>query len=293
MSPPSAAPASREDEQDLDPDLAGVVTDDDTPVDSLYSEKQQRLLTEPLHSSWSSPAPDGSGPRKFMATANVGVFVSAKEPPLVPDMMLSVDVSVEGPLRLQKGNKKNRSYFIWRYGKPPDVVVEVVSDDGGEELGPRFERYAAMKVPYYVVWDPDHWLGGPELRTWTLVDGRYVPTVRPMFANLGLCLVVWEGSFEDANERWLRWATLDGTVIPTGLERAAAEKRHAAAEKRHAAAEKRRAESEKQRADSEKQRADSEHERAESEKQRAESEKQRAERLLEKLKALGIDPENL
>ena len=28
-----------------------LVTEDDTPVDNLLSEKQQRLLTEPLYSS--------------------------------------------------------------------------------------------------------------------------------------------------------------------------------------------------------------------------------------------------
>lgn len=34
------------------PDTSGLITEDDTPVDSLPSEKQQRLLTEPLYSSW-------------------------------------------------------------------------------------------------------------------------------------------------------------------------------------------------------------------------------------------------
>jgi hypothetical protein len=37
------------------PCLDDVVTDDDTPVDNMFSEKQQRLLTEPLYSSWQLP----------------------------------------------------------------------------------------------------------------------------------------------------------------------------------------------------------------------------------------------
>ena len=35
----------------LDIDIESLVTEDDTPVDNMPSEKQQRLLTEPLYSS--------------------------------------------------------------------------------------------------------------------------------------------------------------------------------------------------------------------------------------------------
>ena len=50
------------------PDIQHLVTEDDTPVDNMPSEKQQRLLTEPLYSSWAGP---GAG-RPFLAAANVG-----------------------------------------------------------------------------------------------------------------------------------------------------------------------------------------------------------------------------
>ena len=36
---------------ELHPDVEHLVTEDDTPVDNVFSEKQQRLLTEPLYSS--------------------------------------------------------------------------------------------------------------------------------------------------------------------------------------------------------------------------------------------------
>ena len=39
----------------LDIDIESLVTEDDTPVDNMPSEKQQRLLTEPLYSSWAGP----------------------------------------------------------------------------------------------------------------------------------------------------------------------------------------------------------------------------------------------
>jgi hypothetical protein len=75
---------------DVVPDIAALITEDDTPVDNLSSEKQQRLLTEPLYSSWEGPGEN----RPFLAVANVGVFSQARTPAIVPDMFLSLDVTV-------------------------------------------------------------------------------------------------------------------------------------------------------------------------------------------------------
>jgi hypothetical protein len=49
------------------PDLSALVTEDDTPVDNLFSAKQQRLLVEPLYTSWSG---SGEG-RPFLVEANL------------------------------------------------------------------------------------------------------------------------------------------------------------------------------------------------------------------------------
>ena len=48
--PVAAAPAAP-----VRPCLGDVVTEDDTPVDNMFSEKQHRLLTKPLSSSWQLP----------------------------------------------------------------------------------------------------------------------------------------------------------------------------------------------------------------------------------------------
>ena len=61
------------------PDMGHIITEDDTAVDNVFSEKQQRLLVEPLYSSWQPGKP-------FFAAANVGVFYAIRQPPLVPDM---------------------------------------------------------------------------------------------------------------------------------------------------------------------------------------------------------------
>lgn len=200
-----------------EPDVSALVTEDDAPVDNIFSEKQERLLTEPLYSSWSGPPP-GESPesRRFAVLANVGLFSSPDEPPVVPDVMLSLDVAIPEDLR----QKKNRSYFVWRFGKPPEVVVEIVSNRKGEELGERFRRYRQMRVSYYVVYDPLHELSEPSLRTFEMRGDLYVSIDRPWFESVGLGLVEWDGSFEGTRGRWLRWCTRDGRVVPTGAERA-------------------------------------------------------------------------
>ena len=69
------------------PDVSGLIIQDDTPVDNLLHEKQMRLLTEPLYSSWETDRP-------FLALANVGLFHEPKQTPVGPDVMLSLDVAL-------------------------------------------------------------------------------------------------------------------------------------------------------------------------------------------------------
>src|SRR5215213_7111881 len=90
MSTIVVVPAEVLDLADITPNIDHIVTEDDAPVDNIFSEKQQRLLTEPLYSSWPGP---GSG-RSFVAAANVGVFAAVSQQPLVPDVFLSLDVKI-------------------------------------------------------------------------------------------------------------------------------------------------------------------------------------------------------
>lgn len=60
--------------------------------------------------------------------------------------------------------KKNRTYLIWEFGKASDVVIEIVSNRQGNELGSKLRDYARMGVGYYVVFDPLQLLGATQLR---------------------------------------------------------------------------------------------------------------------------------
>lgn len=250
-------------------DISHLTIEDDTPVDNFQSEVQQRLLVEPLYSSKALTLP-------FLAAANVGLFYKLKGDPIVPDVLLSLGVQRAEDL----SQRRNRSYFVWEFGKVPDVCIEIVSNQEGDELSLsqksqqkgkaacKKDIYAQVGVPYYVVFDPlrqiqgESEMRGALLRVWTLSAGRYgeltpaegIDAVGQTvwLETAGLGLMLWQGAFEESVSRlWLRWCNEQGQIIPTGAER-----------------------------------ADAEH-------QRADAERQRAERLAEKLRELGINPDDV
>jgi Uma2 family endonuclease len=228
-------------------DYTHIVTEDDTPVDNFQSEKQQRLLVEPLYSSWQPGVP-------FIAAANVGLFYALKQDALVPDAFLSL--GVEMPDDWSK--KRNRSYFAWEIGKFPEVVIEIVSNRKGDELGDKKNDYARMGIACYAVFDPlkqlqgENELNGSLLKVWALQQKKYVELPTPYWLeSVELGLMLWEGTFEGRQDVWLRWCDHDGNVIPTGAERA-----------------------------------------KEAEK-RADEAEQKAQRLAERLRAMGVNPDEL
>ncbi|MBD1843660.1 Uma2 family endonuclease [Cyanobacteria bacterium FACHB-63] len=260
-------------------DISHLAIEDDTPVDNFQSEEQQRLLVEPLYSSKALPAP-------FLAAANVGLFYKLKGDPIVPDAMLSLGVQRAEDL----SQRRNRSYFVWEFGKVPEVCIEIVSNQEGDKVTlsqksrqkgkttAKKDIYAQIGARCYVVFDPLQQIqadmNGALLRVWEIAQSGYVeltpleglsqPGQFVWLEAVGLGLSLWEGQFEDEITRlWLRWCDRSGQVIPTGAEGLEMERQRAEIERRQ----------------------------AEAERQRAETERQRAERLAERLRALGIDPD--
>lgn len=135
-------------------------------------------------------------------------------------MFLSLDVQVPE----NWWEKRNRCYLMWEFGKPPEVVIEIVSNKIGDELGDKLKTYEHMRVSYYIVYDPDRQLGEKQLRIYELVGRRFRQTSETWLEQVELGLTLWEGEFEGRQDTWLRWCYQDGTVLPTGDERAEEEK---------------------------------------------------------------------
>ncbi|MBG1266108.1 Uma2 family endonuclease [Nostoc sp. WHI] len=195
------------------PDANQLITEDDKPVDNFASEKQQtpvdnfafakqqRLLVSSLYSSLQS--------QTFLAEANVGIYYTDLQPPIVPDVLLSLDVQVP----------KN-CYMVWHFGKPPEVVLEIVSNKEGGELGNKLKIYEQIRASYYIVYDPNQQLGEKVLHVYEIRGRRYFETSENWLDQVGLGVTLWEGQFEGRQDTWLRWCYQDGTVLLTGDERA-------------------------------------------------------------------------
>ncbi len=220
-------------ERPIGPDMSHFITEDDKPVDSVFCEGQHRMLAHILHTSW----PQG---RPFIATSDVGLFYNSKERyPVVPDFMLSLGVEQLPPT----DEVETKSYFTWIYGKPPDFVVEVVSNKKGGEDSTKLEIYAQVRVSYYAIYDPFRRLSKRALRLFRLEAGQYVEMANSSWMpEVGLGLTLWEGVYEDKPGTWLRFLDENGSLIPTGSElvdstRAEADEAQAKAEEAQAKAE--------------------------------------------------------
>ncbi len=235
------------------PDVDLLITEDDTPVDNFASARLQRLLVSSLYSS----LPE----QTFLAEANVAIYYSDEEPAIVPDIFISLDVQI--PVDWWK--KQNRCYLVWKFGKVPEVVIEIVSNKKGEELEDKLRIYEKMRVTYYIVYDPNHQLGEEVLRVYQLQGRYYLETSETWLEQINLGVTLWEGEFEGRQDTWLRWCHQDGSILATGDELVQQErlsKEEAQQRAKHA-------------------------------EQRAEDAEQRAQLLAARLLALGIDPENL
>lgn len=222
--PMQTSPSVRNNESLAALDTSHLVIEDDTPVDNIFTEKQERLLTSPLYASWSGPpVEEGQGSRSFAVMANVGLFYSRHEQAIVPDVMLSLDVQIHPDL----SKREHRTYFVWEFGKGPEVVIEVVSNREGGELTDKMQRYRKMEIPYYVVFDPHRHLGQATLKAYELRGDLYIALQKPYFEKVGLGVVEWTGEHEKALDTWLRWCTKGGQLIPTAEERANEERKRA------------------------------------------------------------------
>ncbi len=236
-------------------DIEDVITEDDTPVDGILADKQHRFLVQILNNPH-LPPPLGQEP--FVACTNVGLFSMHLSQPLVPDVFLSLNVKLPHDIFA----KRHRAYFIDIYGKPPEVVVEVVSNRKGGEDSKKLREYALIGVRYYVIYDPEKHLSKQVLRSYELQGRTYVPLSFPWLAQVNLGLTLWQGVYEGREGTWLRWCDYSRQILLTDAEqeRLAKEQERLAKEQEQLA---------------------------------REQEHLAKERLAAKLRELGVDPETL
>jgi Uma2 family endonuclease len=90
---------------------------------------------------------------------------------------------------------------VWEYGKPPEVVIEIVSNREAGEFSSKLTGYAKVGVKYYVVFDPEQLLSDRIVRAFCLDAMNHKELHKPYwFPGVELGLRLWAGSFEGRHE---------------------------------------------------------------------------------------------
>ncbi|MDM9385259.1 Uma2 family endonuclease [Chlorogloeopsis sp. ULAP01] len=247
---------------------------DETPVDNELQELIPGLLKAILLILWAERM-------DWFFGIDMGIYYHPDQPPIVPDGFLSLGVERFYDEELRP------SYVLWDEKVVPILVLEVVSRNYRKEYTDKFNDYASLGVLYYVIYSSRR-RRKPRLEVHKLVNGQYkLLEGNPIWIpEIGLGIGCERGNYCGVTREWLYWYDEEGKRYPTPKEQIQQEAQRAQQEAQ-------RAQQEAQRTQQEAQRAQQEAQRAQQEAQRAQQAEQRAQRLAEKLRELGIDPENL
>ncbi|WP_430014884.1 Uma2 family endonuclease [Microcystis protocystis FBCC-A270] len=242
----------------------------DEPVDNNLQPLLAAALRESLELA-------GLILESMLIASNFGLCATVKTQTVVkaPDWVYipSVKPIPSGTIR--------RSYTPHIEGEIPTIVLEFISEtEGGEySINPHYPYgkwyfyEQILQVPVYGIFQPKT----GELDVYCLVAGKYEQQLpdennRYWIAEINLFLGVWQGKKAEVTAYWLRWWDKSGNLLLWGNELV---------------------EQEKQRTEQEKQRAEQEKQRAEQAELELEREQISRQRLVQKLKELGVNPENL
>ncbi|MEQ8998249.1 MAG: Uma2 family endonuclease [Coleofasciculus sp. B1-GNL1-01] len=263
------------------PDHTQLPESDGTFVKNFQAHPQSIILTDSIGSVLRQLHPDG----QYAIGQDCGIYWRETDPPEkgaeAPDWFYVANVPplLNGEIR--------RSYVLWREFMAPTIAIEFASGNGEEERDAtplsvsadgkttkpgKFWVYGhIIRIPYYAIYE----IKNGKLEVYHLQDFSYQRiepnerghySIPPLEVELGL----WQGTYQNQTQLWLRWWDSEGNLLLIGEERA---------------------ELEQQRAENERQRAETERQRAETERQRAEQAEQKAAKLAARLREMGIDPD--
>ncbi|OLT62318.1 Uma2 family endonuclease [Moorena bouillonii] len=248
---------------------------------NFQEHPQSIILTDSIGEILQQRHPDG----EYAIGQDCGIYWRETDPPEkgaeAPDWFYvpNVPPQLDGKIR--------RSYVVWREHIAPLIALEFASGNGDEERdktplslstqgevtkpGKFWVYEQIIRIPYYGIYQ----INNSSLEVYTLVSGFYqklTPNERGHYSisPLGVELGLWQGSYQNQSQLWLRWWDEEGNLLLIGDERAVLER---------------------ERAEQERQRAEQAESMVEEERQRTQAALARAARLAEQLRAAGIDPD--
>ena len=212
------------------PDHTQLPESDDSFVKNFQEHPQSLLLTDSIGPVLQRLHPDGD----YIIGQDCGIYWRETEPAEkgaeAPDWFY-----VPGVPPLLNGQIR-RSYVLWREYIAPLIALEFASGDGSEERdrtpllrtegdkstkpGKFWVYEQIIHIPYYGIYT----VAEAGLEVYTLTGGSYQLlnanerghfVIPPLEVELG----IWQGSYQNQPQRWLRWWDLDGNLLLTGRER--------------------------------------------------------------------------
>lgn len=201
--------------------------EDGEPMETGFHDAQDALLKDTLIDAWAER-------RDFFVAGNMFVYFSERQVRnndfRGPDVFVVLDVEAKG----------RKSWVAWEEGgRLPDVVIEVTSDStAAVDRGDKMRIYAQIwRTSAYFIFDPEtEVLEGFRLDN---TGRRYTPIAPDAHgdfevAALGLKLGLRPTTYRHYRQRFVRWLSADGTVLPTAQERAESERARAESERARA-----------------------------------------------------------
>lgn len=136
---------------------------------------------------------------------DMGIYYDPNEPAIVPDSFLSLGV----PRIIDEDLRL--SYVLWEELKLPILVLEVVSQTRRGEYTTKKDFYAEMGILYYVVYNPLR-KRNPRLEAYQLRQGKYeVLAGEPIWLKeIGLGIGKERGMYQGIEREWLYWYNQSG-----------------------------------------------------------------------------------
>lgn len=194
----------------LPPSQAELPDDDGIPMESARHKAQMDLLIDALI-PWLEQREDG------FVGGNMFVYYSLAQ---------VRNKDFKGPdffavLGVPQGER--RSWVVWEEGKAPDVVIELLSDStsAADKNEKKLIYQNQMRVPEYFWYNP---FNPDDFAGFSIQQGIYQPITanaqnQLVSQSLGLALQLSPGNYKGIDATWLRWATMEGELLPTPEEK--------------------------------------------------------------------------
>ncbi len=251
------------------PTAEELPSSDETPVDNQLQNDIPNLLLSLLASIWADRD-------DWYFGVDMAVYYNPDEPAIVPDGFLALGVKHD------TGERGRLSYVLWEEQNIlPILSLEVISERYNGEYEDKLADYQALGILYYAIYNPFSGRRGrfknrQRLEVYRLIAEKYellpIENHQVWMSEIGLSLGYEKGEHIAWHREWLYWYDFSGNRYLTTNERLT--NAEAIANQERLIAERER---------SAKQKAEQAQIQAE----------QKTQRLVEKLRELGINPDEI